>query len=128
VVLSLTCGGTGVGSRPTSAPSRGGGDKYDCVDFATQQQAQTRMDATGDVDHLDVDGDGEACETVFGERYGGSAQRTPRSSGDVLDCADFSSQAEAQYAMDAYANEDRLDVDGDGEACETRFGERPGPP
>jgi hypothetical protein len=47
------------------------GDKidYDCSDFATQQAAQKYFDSQGgsprkDVDHLDSDRDGKACEQL----------------------------------------------------------------
>jgi hypothetical protein len=43
----------------------------DCRDFSTQQQAQTYFEARGgsafnNVDNLDADGDGVACETLPG--------------------------------------------------------------
>jgi Excalibur calcium-binding domain len=40
------------------------------------------------------------------------------------DCPDFSSQAEAQEALDSVPGDpERLDSDGDGIACESQFGE-----
>lgn len=51
---------------------------------------------------------------------GTAAARTDR------DCADFPTQAAAQAAFDARPGDpERLDADGDGYACESRFGPRP---
>jgi hypothetical protein len=45
------------------------------------------------------------------------------SSSDDRDCDDFSSQSDAQSALDADSNDpDKLDADDDGIACEERFG------
>ena len=50
-----------------SEPGGGAGDVYDCRDFASQGDAQDHYNTYGDKDKLDRDGDGEVCETVFGE-------------------------------------------------------------
>lgn len=43
------------------------------------------------------------------------------------DCPDFATQAEAQAAFDSRAGDpERLDADGDGYACESRFGKPDG--
>jgi hypothetical protein len=36
----------------------------DCSDFSTQLEAQQYFDENGDVDNLDRDGDGVACESL----------------------------------------------------------------
>jgi hypothetical protein len=43
------------------------------------------------------------------------------------DCPDFASQEAAQWALESTSGDpERLDADGDGFACEDRFGEEPG--
>ncbi len=86
---------------------------------------------------LDADADGEACEwNSQGSESAPPSQgtstptpdpsatpepsRDPRSSDRDLDCADFSSQAEAQATLeDDPSDPHGLDADGDGEACES---------
>ena len=45
-------------------------DLLNCADFATQAEAQANADATGDVNNLDDNDDGVACEN---HSYGGGA-------------------------------------------------------
>ena len=50
-----------------NGPSRGpsGADgTYNCSDFDTQAQAQAYFDSVGDIDGLDGDGDGVACQSL----------------------------------------------------------------
>ena len=55
-------------STPTSAQD------LDCIDFATQAEAQANLDATGDANNLDGnDNDGIACEGTFGGDGGSPA-------------------------------------------------------
>ncbi len=52
-------GGYGVAGAPSGADGT-----YNCADFATQQEAQDHMDAYGDIDGLDGDSDGVACQSL----------------------------------------------------------------
>jgi hypothetical protein len=54
-------------SPPSMTPSRGpsGSDgTYNCGDFDTHSQAQAYFDSVGDIDGLDGNGDGVACESL----------------------------------------------------------------
>jgi len=119
-----------------SAPSA---DLYDCSDFATQEEAQAVFNQDpSDPYGLDEDpgpDDGVACEWNPDSSEGSPPPQststptpssspspessvTPSSGGD-LDCSDFSSQAEAQAALDNDPSDPHgLDADHDGEACE----------
>jgi Excalibur calcium-binding domain len=92
----------------------GGGDgDLDCVDFATQEDAQAVLERDpGDPNGLDADNDGIACEELAGGGGGG---------GDgELDCADFATQQEAQAELERNPSDpNNLDADGDGVACQT---------
>lgn len=122
-----------------------GADVHDCGDFDYQEDAQDVYDAdTSDPNRLDADDDGLACETLphrpahaeLGLEDDGSSPPSSSSSSsshssssssvDTVvsstdrDCDDFSSQAEAQAALDADPSDpERLDADDDGEACES---------
>ena len=48
---------------PPRGPS-GANGTYNCSDFDTQQQAQDYYDQVGDIDGLDADQDGIACESL----------------------------------------------------------------
>jgi hypothetical protein len=120
-----------------------GEDIHDCGDFEYQEDAQDVYDAdTSDPNGLDDDGDDIACEarphrpahTELGlddEASGSSSSSSAsHSSSDSpvdtvvssadRDCDDFSTQAEAQDALDADPSDpERLDADDDGEACES---------
>jgi len=83
--LSVTSGTGGGGSTatqsaatPASARLRGKvaqANQQDCADFASQAEAQARLEAapSTDPDNLDADDDGQACETFdYGPRDGGA--------------------------------------------------------
>ncbi|GAA4900588.1 excalibur calcium-binding domain-containing protein [Actinomycetospora succinea] len=136
--------GPGAGMALAAGP----GDK-NCDDFTYQEDAQDFFDTTtGDPHDLDRDGDGVACQRLphrpVSEDLGltddstsssgsGSSHATPvrsesSSTGSSTrtapsqdrDCADFSSQAEAQAVLDDDPSDpERLDADDDGVACES---------
>jgi hypothetical protein len=104
------------------------GDK-DCADFASQAEAQAYFEANGgsptnNVDNLDADHDGQACESFdYGDGEGGGGSGGGGTGGSDKDCADFATQAEAQAYFEANGgsptnNVDNLDADHDGQACE----------
>jgi hypothetical protein len=105
------------------------GDK-DCADFASQAEAQAYFEANGgsptnNVDNLDADHDGQACESFdYGDgQGGGGGSGGGGTGGSDKDCADFATQAEAQAYFEANGgsptnNVDNLDADHDGQACE----------
>jgi hypothetical protein len=89
-------------------------DQYDCASFGSQAAAQAELERDpSDPSNLDADDDGEACEVYdYGTSGGGGL-------GSDLDCADFSSQAEAQVEYESDTTDPNgLDADDDGEACE----------
>ncbi len=51
------------GVDPPRAPS-GADGTYNCADFDTHAQAQAYFDQAGDIDGLDGNGDGVACESL----------------------------------------------------------------
>ena len=51
-------------SVPGSSGPSGADGSYNCEDFATQADAQAYFDSAGDIDGLDRDVDGIACETL----------------------------------------------------------------
>jgi len=77
-MISIAVGTAGCGSStessipvqdspPSMTPSRGpsGSDgTYNCGDFDTHSQAQAYFDSVGDIDGLDGNGDGVACESL----------------------------------------------------------------
>jgi hypothetical protein len=108
---TLPSGGTTSGGSPIGGG--GGGGDLDCVDFATQEEAQAVLETDlSDPNGLDADNDGIACEELAGGGGGG---------GDgELDCADFATQQEAQAELERDPSDpNNLDADGDGVACET---------
>ena len=112
----------------------------DCRDFASGAEAQAVLaDDPSDPHNLDADGDDLACEdSSFGASITDPStpppsptspppdSREPSSghpSGRDLDCADFSSQEEAQEVLeDDRSDPNGLDADSDGEACEELAG------
>ncbi|HEV2529590.1 MAG TPA: excalibur calcium-binding domain-containing protein [Thermomicrobiales bacterium] len=113
-----------------------GAGNANCDDFASQQEAQRFFQDNGgsptnNVAGLDDNSDGIACETYFG---GGSIIVDPPVDGgppvvDPVTCGFFETQADAQDFLDAgQGNPEFLDPDGDGYACEFRFGEVMTPP
>ena len=108
---TLPSGGATSGGSPIGGG--GGGGDLDCVDFATQEEAQAVLERDpSDPNRLDADNDGIACEELAGGGGGG---------GDgELDCADFATQQEAQAELERDPSDpNNLDADGDGVACET---------
>ncbi len=66
-ILATTMLVSGCGEAATSPPPRrpsGADGTYNCGDFDSHAQAQAYFDKAGDVDGLDRDGDGQACETL----------------------------------------------------------------
>lgn len=127
------------------ALAAGAGDK-NCDDFTYQEDAQDFFDTTtGDPHDLDRNDDGVACESLpsrgsASEELGLTDDSTSSSSGSTSttshgtssssstrtaptqdrDCADFSSQADAQDVLDDDPSDpERLDADDDGVACES---------
>ena len=116
------------------------GDR-DCVDFATQEEAQATFDADpSDPNGLDEDGDGQACESTGSPADGiafedGSAMiedsaspAGPAPGADDIQCGgtlenpfssaeEFREQGQAIYDGDP-SDPNGLDEDGDGQACE----------
>ncbi|WP_433783828.1 hypothetical protein ACQPX6_27145 [Actinomycetospora sp. CA-101289] len=131
----LTLFGPGAGAALAA-----GADVHNCGDFRYQEDAQDVFDAdTSDPNGLDDDGDDIACEarphrpahTELGldDEATPSSSTSPSSSDAPVDtvvssadrdCDDFSTQAEAQDALDADPSDpERLDADADDEACES---------
>ena len=50
-------------ATPSRSPS-GADGTYNCDDFDTHDQAQVYFDSVGDIDGLDGNGDGVACESL----------------------------------------------------------------
>ena len=70
------------------------GDK-DCADFSSQAEAQTYFEANGgsptnNVDNLDADHDGQACEDFD---YGATVEAAPAAAGQVATTASCRSPA-----------------------------------
>ncbi len=124
---------------PESPPATDSFEDLDCSDFSSQAEAQATLENDPSDPHgLDADSDGIACEwnpsgteapptpePTQGQTPNPSSgpprerSGTPGTGGD-LDCADFSSQAEAQATLENDPNDPHgLDADGDGEACES---------
>ena len=127
-----------LGMNPMSAQ-----EDLDCVDFATQEEAQAVLDEDpGDPNNLDPNGDGFACsllpsaaeggaepgggdiepaDSVLQEE-GGDNREPARNRGEAaedLDCADFETLDDAQAVLDEDPGDPhRLDPDEDGVACE----------
>jgi hypothetical protein len=94
-------------------------DPTSCGHFDTWEDAQAALEdpETPNPEHLDPDDDGVACESAFGVGDGDIPA-------DQMTCSDFENQGEAQAHYDAASEsqQDILDPDGDGVACE-EFGE-----
>ena len=105
---------------------------------ASPEEAQAEAQATFDADPvdpngLDADGDGTACEfeaspngeVAFEDGTGFVTDAAAPQNKD-LSCADFTSQAEVQAALDADPSDPNgLDADGDGVACNELFSAPP---
>ena len=121
-----------------ASPSPDTSEDLDCRDFASEAEAQAALlEDPSDPHNLDADDDGLACEvpstsepstaepttsppSSLPDRSPDSREPSPGSgSGRDLDCADFSSQQEAQEVYeDDPSDPHGLDADNDGEACE----------
>lgn len=100
-------------------------DNTSCEDFEFRGDAQVYFDTheISDPSVFDPDGDGIVCEFLFGEVDPNTIAR------DYASCGHFETQADAQAALDSGQLEHPsfLDSDGDGYACEFRFGEMNAP-
>lgn len=110
------------GLATVAAPSASARD-YNCSDFANQKRAQLFFLRHGgprtDKHGLDGDGNGIACESLPCPCY--RKKRLPRPHLD-RDCSDFRTQRRAQLFFLRHGprrDRHRLDVDGDGTACES---------
>ena len=112
----IACQGGGTIPPPEEPPTTM--EDLDCADFATKQEAQAELERDPSDPHgLDADDDGIACEELAG---GGSSG----GGGEIdLDCADFSTPAEAQRELERNPGDPHnLDADDDGIACEELAG------
>lgn len=100
-------------------------DDLSCGHFETQADAQEALDH-GNLDDLgrqsiDRNGDGTACEDAFLD------PNSPPPARDYVSCGHFDSQESAQAALDSGDLDElgmqSLDGDGDGIACDVRWGE-----
>lgn len=90
-------------------------DFASCATFASQEDAQNFLEGTPtdeEIDALDANGDGIACEDEFEDVVV-----------DPTSCGQFENQEDAQQAFDdgSVSNPENLDGDGDGIACEDAF-------
>ncbi len=118
-------------------------DEFDCIDFATQEEAQAVYDLDpSDPNGLDPDFDGVACEELLPDGQEDTAQdaadgarnrnrnrdrnqnqnqdnQADQTDGtEDLDCVDFDFQEEAQAVLDEDSTDPyNLDPNGDGFAC-----------
>lgn len=95
-------------SSPTAAPTPS----------ATNESAPyTFSDTDTDTGSSDTDSDGSSDSGLSADGGSGSGYG---SSGDDLNCSDFSTQEEAQAVLEADSSDpNNLDGEGDGEACES---------
>lgn len=105
----------------------------DCSAFASFDEAQAYYAANpASQPSLDPNGDGRACEVYFGvdtpaeapadtgTTTGGAPPVNTGGGGDVFNCSDFGSQAEAQSVLNADPSDPNgLDGDNDGIACKS---------
>ncbi|MFN8590745.1 MAG: hypothetical protein U0031_04715 [Thermomicrobiales bacterium] len=106
----------------------------DCKSFASIEEANDYYSAHPEAaTAIDDDGDGQACEVYFGletrdpqsggngSGNGGSDQQVAteqQSADEDVDCADFTTQEEAQAVLEADPTDpNNLDPNGDGIAC-----------
>jgi Excalibur calcium-binding domain len=99
-------------------------DQYDCASFGSQESAQAELERNpSDPSNLDADNDGIACEDYDYGPTGTSPEGGDGEAGGDLDCADFTTQEEAQAEYDADPTDPNgLDADDDGIACEELSG------
>ena len=99
--------GTGTSSTTSTTTSATSATSTDTTTTTTTSSSSSDSDSDSDDNDSDSDSD--------------SASGT---SGDDRDCADFTSQADAQAALTSEPSDpDNLDADDDGIACEQHFGE-----
>lgn len=100
-------------TTPAAAPEEESADTAGADDGADDEDAD---DEKGDKkDSADDDGDSDGED--------GNGKDGNDAAGGDRDCADFDSQADAQAAFEESSNdEERLDADDDGIACENHFG------
>lgn len=119
LALAIPAGAQDEGPPPVN-------DAVSCGGFQTQADAQEvlvfgELDADG-IFALDPDGNGIACEGVFPPLDPNS----PPPARDYVSCGHFDSQASAQEMLDSGLLDENgrasLDGDGDGIACEIRWG------
>ena len=85
---TLPSGGTISGGSPIGGG--GGGGDQDCVDFATQEEAQGVLERDpSDPNRLDADNDGIACEELAGGGGGGQDGELERRSNSHATSAGF---------------------------------------
>ena len=109
--------------EPVGQAAQDDDEDRDCADFSSQEEAQEFFEDQGgpeeDPNRLDANDDGEACEDFF------SDTDVPQDDEGDRDCADFSSQEEAQEFFEDQGGPEedpnRLDANDDGEACEDFF-------
>lgn len=109
-----------------SLPETGGArqNDLDCREFKTFDEANAYYaENPAAADAIDDDGDGEACEVYFGleareELPAADSATSDARVADNFDCEDFSTQEEAQAALDADPEDpNNLDPNQDGIAC-----------
>ena len=131
-LLALTAM-TSIAAQPAGAreePVEGGPavvDPTSCGHFETQADATEALHAgeLPDAENLDPDGDGIACEMRWPVD-----PDSPPAVYEPTSCGHFATQASAQAAFDSgtLPDPENLDADGDGIACEFRWGEIEGGP
>lgn len=142
-VAAALCSALVVGGFVGTAGIAFAAEDLDCSDFDFQEDAQAVLDANRSDPHRldggrDGGSDGVACESL--PRRGGDADADDEDDEDApattpaaaapaddedgdRDCADFATQAAAQAALvSSPGDEERLDSDDDGIACEQHFG------
>jgi len=115
---------------PTNGPCDCSGDIYNCSDFSTHAEAQACYEyckslGRGDVHRLDGNNDGIACESLPSIQTPSGEATVCDCSGNIYNCSDFSTHAEAQACYEyckslGFGDIHRLDgSDNDGIVCES---------
>ncbi len=110
----------------TPTPSATPFAEGNCLDFGSQQEAQTFFEANGgpeaDPNELDPDGNGIACESLNNPDI---IVEVLAAQGELKSCDDFSTQAEAQQFFISQGGPDLdhhdLDENANGQACDEHF-------
>lgn len=109
-----------------AAAARAQDASLDCRQFETIEEAATYYAENPDAAAaIDDDNDGVACEVYFGMESreeaaddAGQVAQAESTGGDDLDCADFTTQEEAQSVLDDNPSDpNNLDPNADGIAC-----------